>query len=45
VTTEESPEAPRTGRVPASECPPDLVPGDRVRVKFVMGVMVKITRS
>jgi hypothetical protein len=45
VTTEEAPEAPRTGRVPASECPPDLAPGDRVRVKFVMGVMVKITRS
>lgn len=35
---------PRTGRVPAGECPGDLAPGDHVTIRFVLGVMVKITR-
>jgi len=38
-------DAPNTGRVPASECPPDLRPGDRVTVRFVMGVMTKVVRE
>jgi hypothetical protein len=35
----------RRGRLPVSECPADLVAGERVSVKFVMGVMVKASRS
>lgn len=35
----------RRARVPVSECPTDLVAGDRVSVKFVMGVVVKVGRS
>lgn len=34
----------RKGRVPVSECPADLVVGERVNVRFMMGVMVKVTR-
>ena len=44
VTADEAPDTPRTGRVPASECPPDLAPGQKVKVRFVMGVMVRVTR-
>lgn len=35
----------RRGRLPASECPANLVAGERVSVKFVMGVMVKVSKS
>jgi hypothetical protein len=38
-------EAPVTGRVGASECPPDLKEGDRVSVRFTMGVMTRVTRT
>ena len=34
----------RRGRLPVSECPADLVIGERVTVKFVMGLMVKVGR-
>jgi len=34
----------RRGRLPVSECPTDLVAGERVSVRFVMGVMVKVAR-
>ena len=34
----------RRARLPVSECPADLVVGERVSVKFVMGVMVKVAR-
>jgi hypothetical protein len=37
--------APQTGRVSASECPADLKPGDRVTVRFVMGVMTRVVRE
>lgn len=37
--------APHTGRVSASDCPADLQPGDRVEVRFVMGVMTKVVRE
>jgi len=36
---------PATGRVPSSECPGDLQPGDRVSVRFVVGVMTRVERS
>jgi hypothetical protein len=44
VELEGAPGENKTGRIAASECPPDLAPGDRVSVRFVMGVMVKVTR-
>jgi hypothetical protein len=44
VETEEAPAQTRTGRVSAGECPADLAPGDRVSVRFVMGVMVSVKR-
>lgn len=37
--------APKTGRLSASDCPADLRPGDRVTVRFVMGVMTKVVRE
>lgn len=37
--------APSTGRISAGECPADLAPGDRVSVRFVMGVMVRVSRT
>ena len=36
---------PATGRVSATECPADLTPGERVSVRFVMGVMVRVARA
>ena len=37
--------APVTGRVGAMECAPELTPGERVSVKFTMGVMVSVSRA
>ena len=37
--------APITGRVSAMECPPDLKPGERVSVRFTMGVITKVSRA
>ena len=45
IDLEGTPGESKGGRVAASECPPDLAPGDRVSVRFVMGVMVKVTRA
>ena len=36
--------APVAGRISAMECPPDLKPGERVSVKFTMGVMTRVSR-
>ena len=36
---------PVPGRVGASDCPPSLVPGERVSVRFTMGVMVRVARE
>ena len=33
------------GRVSALECPPDLKPGERVSMRFTMGVMTRVTRA
>ena len=34
-----------TGRVGATECPPELTPGERVSVRFTMGVIVRVSRA
>ena len=34
-----------TGRLSVGDCPKDLAPGDRVSVRFVMGVMVRASRE
>ena len=36
---------PIIGRVSAADCPESLAPGERVRVRFTMGVMVRVTRA
>lgn len=36
---------PARGRLGASDCPPDLAPGDRVSVRFTMGVMMRVERA
>lgn len=36
---------PAVGRLGALECPEALAPGERVRVRFTMGVMVQVTRA
>ncbi len=33
------------GRVSQSECPADLTPGDRVSVRFTLGVMTRVARE
>jgi len=35
---------PVVGRVGATECPVSLMPGERVSVRFTMGVMVRVAR-
>ena len=40
VELDDAPGEPKTGRISAGECHAGLAPGARVRVKFVMGVMV-----
>ena len=34
-----------TGRVSAMECPLDLSPGERVSVRFTMGVITRVSRA
>jgi hypothetical protein len=36
---------PVVGRVSAADCPESLTPGDRVSVRFTMGVMVRVARE
>ena len=36
---------PVLGRVGGNECPEALAAGERVNVRFIMGVMVKVTRE
>ncbi len=45
VAFEGSSSSEAVGRVPLSECPGDLQPGDAVRVRFVLGVMVSVQRA
>jgi hypothetical protein len=44
VSLDDADPAPVTGRVGAMECPADLVPGERVSVRFTMGVMTRVSR-
>jgi hypothetical protein len=37
--------APVAGRVGADDCPESLVAGERVSVRFTMGVMMRVTRE
>ncbi len=37
--------APAVGRVGAAECPASLAPGERVSVRFTLGVMVRVARE
>ena len=37
--------SPVVGRVGADACPESLVPGERVSVRFTMGVMVRVARE
>jgi hypothetical protein len=34
-----------TGRVGSMECPSDLSPGERVSVRFTMGVITSVSRA
>jgi hypothetical protein len=36
---------PVVGRVGATDCPDALMPGERVSVRFTMGVMVRVARE
>ena len=36
---------PVVGRVGADDCPESLTPGERVSVRFTMGVMVRVARE
>jgi hypothetical protein len=36
---------PIVGRVSATDCPESLAAGERVSVRFTMGVMVRVTRE
>ena len=45
VVLEDPGQAPINGRVSAMECPADLNPGERVSVRFTMGVITKVSRG
>ena len=45
VSLDDAGAAPVKGRVSAMECPPDLTPGERVSVRFTMGVMTGVSRA
>jgi hypothetical protein len=45
IALDGEPDPPARGRVAASECPGTLAPGDRVSVRFTMGVMVRVSRD
>ena len=36
---------PVTGRIGANDCPTSLAPGERVSVRFMMGVIVRVARE
>src|SRR5436309_4852291 len=45
VSLDDPGSAPVVGRVGAMECPPDLKPGDRVSLRFTMGVITSVSRA
>lgn len=45
VELDDAPGAPASGRLAAMECPAEIAAGERVVVRFTMGVMVGIARG
>lgn len=45
VSLEDADATPVTGRVSAMECPPDLALGERVSVRFTLGVITSVSRA
>lgn len=45
IALDGEPGPPVTARIGAADCPEALAPGDRVRVRIVMGVVVRIERD
>jgi hypothetical protein len=45
ITLEGDAGPPVIGRVGAADCPDALMPGERVSVRFTMGVMVRVARE
>jgi hypothetical protein len=45
ITLEGDAGPPVVGRVGAADCPDSLMPGERVSVRFTMGVMVRVARE
>lgn len=45
IALEGDPDPPVVGRVGATDCPESLAPGERVSVRFTMGVMVRVARE
>ena len=45
VLLDDEPAAPVAGRLSAMDCPSGLLPGDRVRVCFTLGVMTRVEHA
>jgi hypothetical protein len=45
IALEGDTEPPVVGRVGADDCPASLMPGERVSVRFTVGVMVRVARE
>ena len=45
IVLEGEADPPVVGRLGATECPESLTPGERVSVRFTMGVMVRVARE
>ena len=45
VALDDEPGPPNAGRVGAGECPESLAAGERVNVRFTMGVIVRVERE
>ena len=45
ILLDDDPATPVAGRVGAMECPADLAAGERVSVRFMMGVITRVSRA
>ena len=45
IALDGEPGSPVLGRLGAGECPESLTPGERVSVRFTMGVMMRVARE
>jgi hypothetical protein len=45
IALEGSTDPPAAGRVGAADCPDSLAPGERVSVRFTLGVIVRVARE